>query len=188
MQETEAFESGPPDPEVVRRLVASHREFLGFLEKRVPNRNVAEEILQSAFVRTLERGSQLESSESAVAWFYRLLRNAIVDYYRRRATEAKVLEREAAEPRLPGEAELRDAICACMNELLPTLKPEYAELLRQVDLLERPVGEVAAELHITPNNASVRLHRARQGLKRRLEASCGTCAVHGCLDCSCGGA
>lgn len=185
MNETEANESGPPDPEVVRRLVASHREFLGFLEKRVPNRSVAEEILQNAFVRTMERGSQIESSESAVAWFYRLLRNAIVDYYRRRATEAKTLEREAAEPQLPSEAELRDAICACMNELLPTLKPEYAELLRRVDLEERSVADVAAELQITPNNASVRLHRARQGLKRRLEASCGTCAVHGCLDCSC---
>jgi RNA polymerase sigma-70 factor (ECF subfamily) len=32
----------------------------------------------------------------------------------------------------------------------------------------------------------VRLHRARQALKRELERSCGTCATHGCLDCTCG--
>jgi RNA polymerase sigma-70 factor (ECF subfamily) len=31
----------------------------------------------------------------------------------------------------------------------------------------------------------VRLHRARAALKTRLEQSCGTCATHGCLDCTC---
>jgi RNA polymerase sigma-70 factor (ECF subfamily) len=30
------------------------------------------------------------------------------------------------------------------------------------------------------------VHRARQALRRRLEESCGTCAEHACLDCSCG--
>jgi RNA polymerase sigma-70 factor (ECF subfamily) len=68
---------------------------------------------------------------------------------------------------------------------LPTLKPEYAELLRRVDLEERSVPEAAAEVGITPNNAGVRLHRARQALKHQLERSCGSCATHGCLDCSC---
>ena len=45
----------------------------------------------------------------------------------------------------------------------------------------------AEDLGITPNNATVRLHRARKALKRELERSCGTCATHGCLDCGCGG-
>jgi RNA polymerase sigma-70 factor (ECF subfamily) len=40
---------------------------------------------------------------------------------------------------------------------------------------------------ITPNNASVRLFRAREALRQQLQRSCGTCAEHGCLDCSCGG-
>jgi RNA polymerase sigma-70 factor (ECF subfamily) len=73
-----------------------------------------------------------------------------------------------------------------MNTLLPNLKSEYAEVLRRVDLEEIPVAQVATELDITTNNATVRLHRARQALKRELERSCGTCATHGCLDCTCG--
>jgi RNA polymerase sigma factor (sigma-70 family) len=176
----------PPTAEVVERLVAGHREFLSFLESRVPNRAVAEEILQTAFVRTLERGGQIEESESAVAWFYRMLRNALVDYYRRRGVESRALEAEAREPSLPTEPELKSAVCGCMQTLLPTLKGEYAEIIRRVDLDEEPVAAVAASLEISTNNATVRLHRARQALKRQLEKSCGTCATHGCLDCTCG--
>jgi RNA polymerase sigma-70 factor (ECF subfamily) len=29
------------------------------------------------------------------------------------------------------------------------------------------------------------VHRARAALRRRIEQACGTCSVHGCLDCSC---
>lgn len=177
---------GRPSPEVVARLVAGHREFLAFLEARVRDRATAEEILQAAFVRTLEKGGAIRESESAVAWFYRLLRNALVDHYRRGASVSRALAREAADVALPPEEELRGAVCACMTTLLPNLKTEYAEMLRHVDLEEMPLADVAARLGITTNNATVRLHRARQALKRELERSCGTCATHGCLDCSCG--
>lgn len=147
---------------------------------------VAEELLQAAFVKTLEKGGSIEDGESAVAWFYRLLRNALTDHHRRRASETKALEHEANVTETATELEMRGAICTCMNTLLPTLKPEYAEILRRVDLEDATVSSVAGELGISANNATVRLHRARQALKKQLERSCGTCATHGCLDCTCG--
>lgn len=176
----------PMSDGVVAQLVANHRQFLKFLEARVSSKAVAEELLQNAFVRAVEKGSTLEASESAVAWFYRLLRNALIDHYRRGATEARAIEAHARETDDGFELELKDAVCACMNSLLPTLKPEYAEMIRRVDLEDTPLSRVASELAITQNNATVRLHRARQALKLRLERSCGTCASHGCLDCTCG--
>ena len=171
---------------VVEQLVSNHRQFLKFLEARVSSKAVAEELLQNAFVRAVEKSSTIEASESAVAWFYRLLRNALIDHYRRGVTEARAVEAHARETDEGFELELRDAVCACMNSLLPTLKPEYAEMIRKVDLQDTPLSEVATALSITQNNATVRLHRARQALKLRLERSCGTCASHGCLDCTCG--
>ena len=137
-------------------------------------------------MRVVEKGDSLQQSENAVAWFYRLLRNALIDHYRRGATEAKAMDAKARETDESFELELKDAVCACMKSLLPTLKPEYAEMIQRVDLQEKPLATVAAELAITQNNATVRLHRARQALKQRLERSCGTCASHGCLDCTCG--
>jgi RNA polymerase sigma factor (sigma-70 family) len=187
-------ESPHPDPLpegegelVVKALVGNHRRFLGFLERRVGSRAIAEEILQAAYVRTLEKGGELQEGEGAVAWFYRLLRNALIDHYRRQGAESRALEREAREASEVGpDPELKQTLCACIHDLLPTLKPEYAELVRRVDLEGRSVPEFAREAGITANNAGVRLHRARQALKKQLERSCGTCASHGCLDCTCG--
>jgi RNA polymerase sigma-70 factor (ECF subfamily) len=78
--------------EAVQRLVDSHRQFLSFLEKRVESRAVAEDILQSAFVRGLERGSEVRDEESVVAWFYRVLRNAVIDHYRHRESTERAYE------------------------------------------------------------------------------------------------
>lgn len=182
--------AGRPSPAVLKSLLDNHRRFLGFLEKRVGNRADAEEILQEAFVRSLARAGDIRDDERAVPWFYRILRNAVVDHWRRRdaaARQGEALAREATREVLPDvERETQGEICRCFEALLPTLKPEYAEILRRVDLQdERPV-DVAAQQGITPNAAMVKLHRARRALRVRLEQSCRTCAAHGCLDCSCG--
>lgn len=180
----EAPAAAAPAADVIERLVSSHRAFLAFLEPRVDDRATAEDILQAAFVRAVDKVDTVTEPESAVAWFYRLLRNALTDHYRRRAREQRALERaEEREP--PRDDEIHDAVCACIDELLPTLEPSYATMVREVDLGGRPVDEVAKGLGITKNNATVRLHRARRALRTRLESSCGTCASHGCFECSC---
>ena len=173
-------------PEAIAQLVNGHREFLAFLERRVESRAVAEDILQAAFTRGLERGGDVQD-EKVVAWFYRVLRNAVIDHYRQRSTTARAMEawgREFPDVQEP-EAELRQEICRCVSGLLETLKPEYREALRIVDLEEGKLKDLAQQSGITAENAAVRVHRARAALRRRIEQACGTCSVHGCLDCSC---
>jgi RNA polymerase sigma factor (sigma-70 family) len=176
-------------PDVVAALVEHHRGFREFLERRVGSRAAAEELLQAAFVKSLERGGDLRDGENAVAWFYRLLRNAVVDFYRHRDAEQRAMDRHARELEVTTErdSDLHEAVCQCVHGLIPTLKPEYAEVLRAVEMDGEAIATVADRLGITSGNASVRLHRARQALKQRLEASCGTCTEHGCLDCTCSG-
>jgi len=183
----QTFDDFPATPDAVATLVANHRQFLSFLEKRVESREVAEDILQEAFVRGLDSES-LQSAESATAWFYRALRNAVVDHYRRRGTEARVLEQVAAETsdEVQPDVELMDTVCSCIKTLLGALKPEYARALQRVELDDVSVRDYAAEEQMTANAAGVRVFRAREALKRRLIQSCGTCADHGCLDCRCG--
>jgi RNA polymerase sigma-70 factor (ECF subfamily) len=77
------------------------------------------------------------------------------------------------------------AICDCLYKLLPTLKPEYAEIIWRADLLGEPRDRIAASLGTTLNNVAVKLHRGRQALKKRLDEMCLTCPVHGFLDCRC---
>jgi RNA polymerase sigma factor (sigma-70 family) len=187
MPESDAIELPLSAPAVVDKLVGNHREFLRFLERRVGSRAEAEDILQEAFVKGVERGDSLRDGESAVAWFYRILRNALIDRYRRGGSAARALQAfvheidGAAEP----AADMQNAVCACVRSLSDTLKPEYAQALQRIDVDGLSVQGYAAELGIQANNAAVRVHRAREALRKRVIASCGTCAEHGCLDCTC---
>lgn len=80
---------------------------------------------------------------------------------------------------------MKDVVCQCVRTLAATLKPEYADALQRVELDGLSVQGFAAEAGIEPNNAAVRVHRARAALRKQVLASCGTCAEHGCRDCTC---
>src|SRR5215204_6503792 len=114
-------------PEVLRVLLDNHARFLGFLERRVGSRDEAEDILQEAFVRTMGHAASLHSSTAATAWFYRVLRNAITDHYRRQESQGRALDRLAAEmgDSDAPDTELEEIVCRCVLSLVDTLKPEY---------------------------------------------------------------
>ena len=172
---------------VANVLVENHRAFLAFLERRVGDRALAEDLLQDAFTRNLDRLSDIPD-EALVPWFYKVLRNAAIDRHRRKGAEERALAaftQELADAAQPDE-EFHREICACVGRLANTLKPEYAEVLRAVDVEETPVKTFAQTAGLTASNAGVRLFRAREALRKQVTASCGTCAEHGCLDCSCG--
>src|SRR5688500_16786388 len=94
-----ATDKSAPETEntIVARLLGNHRRFLDFLTARVGKREDAEEILQEAFVRGLQKAGEIRDEESAVAWFYRLLRNSVIDHYRRTAADRKALAAQARE-------------------------------------------------------------------------------------------
>src|SRR6188508_1687755 len=85
------------EPEVKRVLVENHREFLAFLERRLGRRDLAEDILQEAFARGLEKLETLRDGEAVIPWFYRTRRNATVDYYRRTKSSDRALAQFATE-------------------------------------------------------------------------------------------
>nr|MBA3538947.1 RNA polymerase subunit sigma-70 [Deltaproteobacteria bacterium] len=63
---------------------------------------------------------------------------------------------------------------------------EYADALRRIEVDGVSVKDYAEEAGISSSNAGVRVFRAREALRRQVARSCGTCATHGCLDCTCG--
>jgi RNA polymerase sigma factor (sigma-70 family) len=184
--ESDVTEAALP-PAAVAVLVSNHRNFLRFIEQRVGSRAEAEDILQEAFVKGVERLGGLRDGESASAWFYRVLRNAVIDHYRRRGSANRALDAFAQELEQQVEPvlEIEQAVCACVRTLSQTLKPEYAQALQRIEVDGLSVNGYAAELGIQAGNAAVRVHRAREALRRRVMASCGSCAEHGCLNCTC---
>lgn len=188
-----AHPSSPrPKPAGIESILENKRHFLTFLRRRLPDAATAEDVFQQGILRGLRQQDSLRDTDRLVPWFYSILRNAVTDFYRARAAESRKMEGLSREsggeetgagfpPFEVAEAEL----CRCFNGLLPALKPEYATLLDRIELRGESVQEVAAELGITVNNLGVRLHRARQALRKSLEKTCGACTEHGCLDCTC---
>jgi RNA polymerase sigma-70 factor (ECF subfamily) len=72
-----------------------------------------------------------------------------------------------------------------VTRLADTLKPEYAAALRRIEVDGISVKAFAEEQGISTSNAAVRVFRAREALRRQLAVSCGTCAEHGCVSCTC---
>jgi RNA polymerase sigma-70 factor (ECF subfamily) len=168
-------------------LLDNHRKFLSYLERKVGDRALADDILQDAFARLVDRPEQAPADEGVVPWFYRMLRNAAIDRFRRRGAETRAMESFAREldTHAAAEPELETEICACVTRLAATLKPEYAEALQDIDVNGTPVKAFAEQHGLSASNAGVRVFRAREALKKRLVESCGTCAEHGCLNCTC---
>ena len=179
----EAPEESAPLEDIAATLVANHREFLAFVQRRVGDRATAEEILQDAFVRSMDKLDTVR--ETAVGWFYRVLRNAIIDHHRRNAAAERRNEAYTREVECEMDAELERVVCKCVGQLAETLKPEYAAALRRVEVDGLSVKDYADEAGISSNNAGVRIFRAREALRKQVARSCGTCATHGCIDCTC---
>ena len=170
--------------QIEKHLVKQHDAFLGFVRKRVGDPDLAADIVQEGFLKAMKHAGELQDDESVVAWFYRILRNAIIDAYRRRDARSRALDTFQMESSAMSPEEER-TLCRCLRPLIPTLKPEYAEVVNRVELERQPMEVAAKELNLSVNNLRVRLHRGRKQLQERLEQSCRTCAKHGCLDCTC---
>ena len=168
-------------------LLENHRAFLRYLERRVGDRALAEDILQDAFIKVMDRPEQAPPDEAVVPWFYRTLRNAAIDQFRRRGAAARAVEAFARELETQADVapEMEAEICACIRRLASTLKPAYADALTAIDVDGEPVKSFAERHGLSAGNAGVRVFRAREALKKRVIESCGTCAEHGCRNCTC---
>jgi RNA polymerase sigma factor (sigma-70 family) len=180
-----------PEPELndalATTLLAHLGAFQGFARLRLGDDQLAADAVQESVLRALKSEQSLSNEENLLAWFYRILRNVLTDLHRRRAAQTKGLERFAEDLAIneEDEADVEQTACACFRELLPTLRPEYAQVLQLADLDGRTAEAVAKEVGITRGNLKVRLHRARRQLRERLEQTCQMCAKRGCLDCQC---
>lgn len=178
------MEKPATESDLADRLGVNLSAFVGFARQRLNDPELAADVVQESLLKALRSAGQLRDSDRLLPWFYRILRCGIVDAYRRRGVTQATLEKLQTELERD-QPEAERTLCACLDGLLPTLKPDYAEMLRRVDLQGESVGEAGRAAGLTANNAAVRLHRARAQLRERLEQTCRLCAKHGCLDCTC---
>ena len=179
------------DADRATELTRHYARFEQFVRGRVGSDVDARDVLQQSLARAIERGGDLREGESVVAWFYRLLQNALVDHYRSRAANARGESRYATETEVTGRVqdlpvELREAVCACVRGMVNVaLDPRDGEIILRADLGSEPLAAVAQDLGITANNAAVRAHRARRTLRDLIADRCGATTLDAALACEC---
>lgn len=173
---------------VHRALKESHQHVLSYLQRRLGSREDARDVLQIFMLRAIDQASSLRDVRTLRGWLSRILATSIADHQRgaaRRRQRETLMSPTFFDETHDTEAELDAALCACLHELIATLKPEQADLIRRIDLDEEPRDQVAVALGISPATLAVRLHRARNALRQRLIEMCLTCPEHGFMDCGC---
>lgn len=171
--------------DLAEQLVGSLNEYLAFARGRLGSPEIAADAVQESLLKAMRNADQIRDEENVKAWFYKILRRTIIDLYRRQDVQRRGAERLQEELDAPPTPEEDRTICACVNRLIPSLKPEYADVIRRVDLGGEEIAVVAESEGTTRSNLTVRLHRARKQLRERVEQTCKVCAKHGCLDCTC---
>ena len=139
---------------LTRRYGASwlslREDLLAFLRRRSNSREEAEELLQRFSLRALEHASDLRDVRTVRGWLGRVLASTIADYQRlssrRRRREVAMEQTDAESLAVAPDSEVDEAICSCLYKLLPTLKPDYAEVIWRADILGEPRDRIAASL------------------------------------------
>ncbi len=175
-----------PHLDVAALLSSERPAFLRFLTRRLRDDDLVEDIFQDALLKAMENANALRDEGALLGWFYRILRNAVVDHFRRGTRRHQALALLVHDLEALASEEVTDeSPCHCVGPLTETLKPEYEEALRRIDMQGATVKGYAAEAGITANNAGVRVHRARRALHSQVTKTCGACAAAGCRDCTC---
>lgn len=172
---------------ILDELAHERDRFVGFVRGRVGTQALAEDIVQATFARAIEHLGELREPDAARAWFFRSLRNAILDQHRRRGAAQRRVAALARESEATMVVELADRACGCIEGAIERLGPSHRQAIRKVHGEGLALDAYARETGITRNNAAVRVYRARKALHEAVKACCGGCAESGCRDCTCPG-
>lgn len=162
-------------------VLADLERFRAFIRPRVSDAHAVDDVLQEALLRATRGIASLRDDDRLDAWFYRIIRRAIIDRGRGPAISTRTIDPAtlAVEPREQA------AFCRCLEVVVDQLPVDQASAIRLVDVDGIDPDQAAQRLGITTSALHARRYRARISLRTALEATCQACAQDGCRDCRC---
>lgn len=154
--------------ELYRRLRPA---LLGYALRRVRARDIAEDLVQQAFLNAHLARERFQLGSPARPWLTRILVNLVRDHLRSarlRPTSELVLA-ELAAPEIAPQHERAEAV-ALTRKALARLRPPQRAVIEQHWLEERPFPEIASALGERVSTVKVRAHRAYKQLRSALDA------------------
>lgn len=172
--------------------VASHADYLyAYAITRINDDELARDLVQETFLAALEKINNFEGKSSERTWLTAILKNKIIDVYRKKSSGLKQMETKKAEEEqneffaedghwiaeytskefgiedkdhLVGK-EFEQILKRCM-EKLPVL---WMAVFTMKHIDEEPTDTICAELKVSPSNFWVIIHRAKLNLRACLQ-------------------
>ena len=173
--------TAPPTPTrdaVWREL---HEPLSKFVARRVSDPRDAEDVVQDVMLRIQRHVDEIEHVDHLGAWMHQVARNAIVDFYRRRAarreqpTDMTDLIERAMDIVSEAPPEPRDTggeLARCLTPLISRLPGSYRKALELTELGGLTQGHAAKELGLSTSGMKARVQRGRAKLRELLLECC----------------
>lgn len=148
---------------------------------RLVGEGEAEDLAQSVMLKISEGLPGFRGESSLSTWIYRIATNAALDRLRRRTIQSPAaMELESVEidvlpdtqaPSVEKTA-IREEMNACIRDFIERLPDNYKTVMVLSEVEGFKNNEIAAILELSLDTVKIRLHRAREKLRKDLEAGC----------------
>ena len=158
-------------------LVKRHQRFVFTLAMRFSkNRQDAEEIAQDCFIKAYRSLSSFQKQSKFSTWLYTIVYNTAMTFLRKKRVDTDSIDDENTYIQLENQssgfnnnmAETRSR-SYYLNEAISQLLPDDAAIITLFYMGEQSLEEIGQALGIETNTVKVKLFRARQRLKEKLE-------------------
>lgn len=159
------------NPQDFKKLYEATMQLLFKISYRiVGSEDVAEDLSHDSLIKAHEKALVFPSIDDAKYWLIRVVKNASLNYAKRKSREKKALERVLREDNRKVDSGetllLKSESCKKVQEALNTLPENLREVivLREYgDLNYKEIGKI---LGITEGNVKIRMFRAREQLAK----------------------
>ena len=156
-----------------------------FVRKRVAGDADVEDILQDVFAELVEASRLMQPVEQVSTWLFRVARNRITDFFRRKKTEAlddtpqvygdddemlDIAELLPSADAGPEAAYLSGVLFEELDAALGELPVEQQDVFIAHEIEGRSFKDLAAETGLSVNTLLARKHYAVRHLRKRLQA------------------
>lgn len=159
-------------------LVERYQDYVFTLVLRfTDNREDAEEISQDIFVKSYRSLADFRGESKFSTWLYTIVRTSCLTFLRKKKLDTISLDNERTfiqvENRDSGfradQVEIKSRH-AMVNEAIRMLSPDDAQVITLFYKGEQSLEEIGKVMGLDPNTVKVKLHRARQRLKGKMES------------------
>ena len=182
------MKEGTTDTEIISRVLSGETDAFAELVKRYQHyvftlalrfthhREDAEEVAQDIFVKAYRSLSDFRGSAKFSTWLYTIVYTTSITFLRKKKVSTTSIDDEGIFPELENkdgglkanQVELKSRT-ASLHKAIHMLSADDAQIITLFYKAEQSLEEIGQILGIEPNTVKVRLHRARQRLKEKIE-------------------